>query len=292
MTAAHEGKLKASTKKDPAFLSKGFIYWKEATTAFKKHQASQCHREANEVINLLPQQVGDIGELLSQKHSDQKAENRDVFCRILQNLRFLARQGLALRGSYGEEVQSNFIQLFRLRGEDCPLIESWMSKKTNNYLSHHIQNECLQIMALHILRQFSKDIRDSGCYTIMADECTDVANKEQFTICIRWVGQDLQDHEDFIGLYEVSSINADCLTKAIKDTLLRIGVKISECRGQCYDGASNMNGIKNGVAIQIAKEEKRAVYTHCYAHSLNLAVGYVIKRSKVCSDALDVSVRA
>lgn len=123
----------------------------------------------------------------------------------------------------------------------------------------------------------------------MADECTDVANKEQFTICIRWVGQDLQDHEDFIGLYEVSSINADCLTKAIKDTLLRIGVKISECRGQCYDGASNMSGIKNGVATQIAKEEKRAMYTHCYAHSLNLAVGYVIKRFKVCSDALDVA---
>ena len=98
-----------------------------------------------------------------------------------------------------------------------------MSKKTNNYLSHHIQNECLQIMALHILRQVSKDIRDSGCYTIMADECTDVANKEQFTICIRWVGQDFQDHKDFIGLYEVNSINADCLTEAIKDTLLRIG---------------------------------------------------------------------
>ena len=81
-------------------------------------------------------------------------------------------------------------------------------------------------MALHILRQVSKDIRDSGCYTIMADKRTDVANKEQFTICIRWVGQDLQDHEDFIGLYEVCSINADCLSEAIKDTLLRIGVKI------------------------------------------------------------------
>ena len=66
-------------------------------------------------------------------------------------------------------------------------------------------------------------------------------------------------------------------------------MKISECRGQCYDGASNMSGIKNGVATQIAKEKKRAVYTHCYAHSLNLAVGNVIKRSKVCSDALDVA---
>ena len=70
---------------------------------------------------------------------------------------------------------------------------------------------------------------------------------------------------------------------------IRIGVKISDCRGQCYDEASNMSGIKNGVATQIAKEEKRAVYTHCYAHSLNLAVGNVIKRSKVCSDALDVA---
>ena len=78
----------------------------------------------------------------------------------------------------------------------------------------------------------------------MADECSDVANKEQFTICIRWVDQDLQDHEDFIGLYEVESISADCLTQAIKDTLLQVGLKISGCRGQCYDGALNMSGIK------------------------------------------------
>ena len=74
MTAAQEGKLLANSKKDTAFLSKGYTCWKEATTAFKKHQASQCRREANEAINLLPQQVDDIGELLSHKHSDQKAE--------------------------------------------------------------------------------------------------------------------------------------------------------------------------------------------------------------------------
>ena len=117
----------ASSKKDAAFLSKGYTYWKEATTAFKKHQASQCHREANEAINLLPQQEGDIGELLSHKHSDQKAENRDIFYRILQSLRFLAGQGLALLGSHGNEMQSNFIQLFCLCAEDCSLIELCMS---------------------------------------------------------------------------------------------------------------------------------------------------------------------
>ena len=119
ITAAYEGKLLESTKKDSGFLTKGFIYWKEATIAFKKHEATQCHKETNEAINLLPKQVGDIGEILSKKHSDQKAANKEVFLTILQNLKFLTKQGSALRGTHGEEVHSNFMQQFYLCGEDC-----------------------------------------------------------------------------------------------------------------------------------------------------------------------------
>ncbi len=75
-------------------------------------------------------------------------------------------------------------------------------------------------MAMHIARRLSQAIRTAACFTVMADERTDVSNKEQFTICIRWVGDDLVDHEDFIGLYQVDSINTECLTHAIMDTLL------------------------------------------------------------------------
>ena len=289
MTAEHEHKFLASTKRDAAFLSRGFTYWKEGTTALAKHQASACHREASEALLLLPRQIqGDIGDLLSQEHREEKAINRKMFMMILQNIRFLSRQGLALRGG-DADVDSNFIQLLHLRGLDCPEIEPWMKKKTNKYTSHDIQNECLQIMALQILREVSQRIRDSACYSILADECTDIANKEQFTIVIRWVGKDLQDHEDFIGLYEVGSITADSLVHAIKDVLIRMNVKLSECRGQCYDGASNMSGSRNGVATQIMAEKKRAVYTHCYGHALNLAVGDAIKQSKVCRDSMETA---
>ena len=61
------------------------------------------------------------------------------------------------------------------------------------------------------------------------------------------------------------------------------------CRGQCYDGASNMSGVKNSVAAQITSTEKRAVYIHCYGHALNLAVSYTAKQSKVCCEALEVA---
>ena len=145
-------------------------------------------------------------------------------------------------------------------------------------------------MGLKVLRMVSKNVRDDAvCFSVMADECTDIANIEQFIICLRWVGRDLEDHENFIDLYQVNSINADSLTFHIKDALLCLNVQLSWCWGHCYDGATNMSAIRSGVSTQIIKEEKRAVYTHCYAHALNLAIGDTIKRSKVCCDALDVA---
>ena len=51
-----------------------------------------------------------------------------------------------------------------------------------------------------------------------------------------------------------------------------------------------MSVTKNGVATQISSVEKRAIYIHCYAHALNLAVGYTMKQSKLCCAALEVAI--
>ena len=96
-----------------------------------------------------------------------------MFKRILQNLCYLACQGLALRG-HGSGDNSNFTQLLQLR---APEILTWMAKKTNKYTSAAMQNECLEVMALHIVRKICSDVALNGFYTTMADECTDVSNK-------------------------------------------------------------------------------------------------------------------
>lgn len=89
---------------------------------------------------------------------------------------------------------------------------------------------------------------------------------------LRWVDNELQVHEEFIGLYEVSTIEASSLVAVIKDCLLRLNISLAKVRGQCYDGASNMSGLRHGVATIIQAEQPNAFYTHCYGHSLNLAV--------------------
>ena len=98
----------------------------------------------------------------------------------------------------------------------------------------------IQIMALNILRKISANIRNLSYFTIMADEANDASNKEQFVICLRWVDDEFKVHEEFSGLYEIDSLTANTLVAAIKNTLLRMNLNLSRCRGQCYDGASNM----------------------------------------------------
>lgn len=94
MRVESEKRFPASTKRDPTFIKKGFTYWKEATSAFSRYQASACQKEAASATALL-QKVGDIGELLSSAHQQQKTENRNMFPKILENLHFLSCQGLA-----------------------------------------------------------------------------------------------------------------------------------------------------------------------------------------------------
>ena len=85
----------------------------------------------------------------------------------------------------------------------------------------------------------------------MVDEVTDAANHEQLVLCLRWVDDDLNPHEVFIGLQSVPNIAADTPVTVIRDVLIRMNPFIINCRGQCYDGASNMVGAKSGLLLKL-----------------------------------------
>ena len=284
------GKMKLfGNVKDSAFLSEGFSNWKDATVGFANHEKSTTHKRAVEVVVTLSQTHRDVGELLSTSHASEKAMNRQCLMKIAQNIRFLARQGLSLRGD-GAEDNSNFNQLLHLRVLDDPDLLTWVQRKAEKYTSPENQNELLKIMAQSVTRDIASTVGSSGFYTLMADEVTDASNIEQVAICLRSIDDNFDAHEDFVGMYAVESIKADILVQVLKDTLLRMNLPITNCRGQCYDGAANMAGARHGVAAQILLEEPRATFTHCYGHALNLAAGDTIKKNKILRNTLDVTL--
>ena len=178
------------------------------------------------------------------------------------------------------------MQLLYLKADKDPNLSTWLKRKENVYTSATIQNEIIKIMGVTLLRSIAHNIRQSTFFTVMADEATDSSNKEQVTLTIRWVTVEFDVHEKFLGLYQVDSMDAATLTSVIKDTFIRMNLSISRLRGQCYNGASTMSGAKSGIAKQICDLEPRAVFTHCYGHSLNLAASDSIKNSKLMKNAL------
>ena len=159
----------------------------------------------------------------------------------------------------------------------------------NKYTSHEIQNDIIKVMAINVLRSITTSLQRSQFITLMMDETTDISNKEQVTFTIRWVSDNLEVHEEFIGLYEVPAIDAVTLATVAKDTFTRLNLSFSKLQGQCYDGASAMKGIRSGLVPRIQELESRAVYTHCYGHSINLAANDALKSSKLLKDALDMT---
>ena len=248
---------------DKAFILNGFAYWPDAGTknrGFDKHFKSESHKEAHARLNTIPEACGDIADQMSTAINNERSANRQNLLKILLNVKFLARQALPLRG-HGSGEDSNFTQLYILREEDNEGLKTWRTeKKINKYVHSPIHNEMMQIMALKILREIATNLQDSDFFTMMCDEATDVKNVSQVVVCLHWIDENINAHNEFIGLKDMPSTDADLIVRELKDALLRMRLKLEKCRGQCYDGCSTMSGAKSSVAVQIS----------CVAHTDNL----------------------
>ena len=209
--------------------------------------------------------------------------------KIIANLRFLGRQGLPFRGD-GSDENSNFNQLNLLSGEGDAQFKEWIQKKGVKYDSPEIQNEIINIMSQQIVRDIAFEVREADFFSILADETADISNREQLVICLRWVDDKLQVHEEMVGLYQIENTGAEMIASSIKDALIRLNISIQKCRGQTYDGASAMAGRKTGVQARIKDEQPKALFNHCHGHMINLACGENLKQSKIMADALDTAL--
>ena len=67
--------------------------------------------------------------------------------------------------------------------------------------------------------------------SIIADESTDVSNKEQLSFYLQSVNENLNALEDFIGFYQLQNIKSNTIVHVIKDILITMNLSLSYCRG-------------------------------------------------------------
>ena len=71
---------------------------------------------------------------------------------------------------------------------------------------------------------------------------------------------------------ELERITGECIAKAFLKFYKDAGINVTECKVQCYYGASNMQSQKKGAASYISKESPSTIVTHCCSHNLNLSL--------------------
>ncbi|XP_067942113.1 zinc finger MYM-type protein 1-like [Watersipora subatra] len=233
-----------------------------------------------------------INEILDQRNKQYKVDNHDTLCYVIEAVRFLAKQGLVLRGdsdtsaSVAEPIH-NIYQLLQSYGRisDSERVKLLL-QRNHTYSSALIQNEILSIQSNIVLREVIGKVKKAQWYSIMIDETADASRKEQAAICFRIV-ENLVAYEYPVGFYEVPGTSAKQLFDVIKDVLLRLQIPLESCRGQRYDGASAMCGKRAGLKTLLAGNPKEH-YVHSYAHVLQLAIQDSVKVSPLLTQVLGV----
>lgn len=131
-------------------------------------------------------------------------------------------------------------------------------------ISPDIQNEILEIMSHAVLRTITDNIKKNNYFSIIMHETADISGKEQVSICFRHVSaSDFSVNEDFAGFYETDNTSAEALFLILDDALKRFQLSFENCRGQCYDGASNVAGKFSGVQERVKQRQPSAEFVHC-----------------------------
>ena len=137
----------------------------------------------------------------------------------------------------------------------------------------------LHITLNSILEEIGGDV-----FSLLIDEASDVSDKEQMAVVLRYVDKLGLILERLVGVVHVKETSATCLKSALEKLLVDIGLSFKQVRGQCYDGASNMRGEFNGLKAKILEENKSAYYVHCFAHQLQLVIVAISKKNEDIPD--------
>jgi len=107
--------LTFSKRAEPTFSTSGFKNWRKALNKFDTHQSSEAHREAMLKWELATKQTP-INVQFESKVSKLQACRRQCLLKQLDPLRYLLRQGMAVRGH--AEKDGNLYHLLLLMAKN------------------------------------------------------------------------------------------------------------------------------------------------------------------------------
>ncbi|XP_014352110.1 52 kDa repressor of the inhibitor of the protein kinase-like isoform X2 [Latimeria chalumnae] len=259
-------------------------YWTSACYKMKEHDLSPTHKAAvitgkafREAMEQGQHHISAQQDITNGRHM---MGNREKLTSILKSIIFCGKQILPLCGNEVDPTNTaninpgNFQALldFRVDSGDTVLQEHFRYAPRNaTYRSKTIQTELIECIAEFIQSNRVEDV--DKFFSIIVDEAQHSCNMQQLPLFVRFCDPWGGVREEFLAFLSFDmGVTGEAIADTIKNIIGSVGLDMSYCRGQCYDGAGNLMAACKEAAACILAEYPKAVYTNSASHELNLVI--------------------
>lgn len=126
-------------------------------------------------------------------------------------------------------------------------------------MSNDIQNGILDVIKVTIQESIVEKVSNSGVWAIIADDTTDISNREQMAVIVRYINMEKDEfviREDPIALLDVFEtlrqieskpklkMSGSNLVEVLLGKVHKLNSDLTKLVAQCYDGALSMASLK------------------------------------------------
>ena len=135
------------------------------------------------------------------------------------------------------------------------------------YTSRVAVVEFIESLGTWVEESILKRLQKAAMYSLMADECTDIANVEELSVFCRWEEGGVPV-ECFLEIIPLKKADAETIYSTLIECLKKKNLQVGRIVGLGFDGAATFSGRRTGVQARI---KKHTLFVHCHCHLLQLA---------------------
>ena len=241
--------------------------WNHASELLKLHNNSMWHRDSVIVSKMAAQpSVIELHNVQALHEAEERrARNRVILTKLLRSVYFLAKNRIPHTTTY-----SALVDLQIANGDEVLQQHVTSGPSNAQYTSSFSCRSFLAAIDKWLDQKLTKSLMSSPYFSILVDECQDVATCEELSICCRWlVGGKPEEH--FMTILHATATDAATITEAISSFIQDKQLDYQKLVGQAYDGAAVFSGRRKGVQTRMGANSAHALYFHCACHRLQLA---------------------
>lgn len=240
----------------------------------KKHSESEIHRRAESASSTKKSMSGsNVVETLHQTVQKQSTKKLAIWKRLFNVAYFLLKNEIPHTTNWESLVSTV------AHADPTKELLNYLESAGNN--SHHLSQQSItgimEAFGKSLKSQSAKDLANIDTYSIMADEATDINNRQMLSLCCRCIVKVEPDGkfeivERFLATVPLPGTTAEILTAKILEILESYDLPIDKLVAVSFDGAANFSGEHSGVYSRLRELVPDLLYVHCRAHLLQLAV--------------------